>query len=209
MAVRHLVDRSGRRKRRCRQKESPSSRQHRDRRQAAPTPAPAPAATQRRAGASTRAGDADAARRSRQSPLIYIIGGDRRRRSSPSAGPARAQEVRSRYGRARPHARLYRPTPAADHPDPVRHHGAELRDHPVRARRPGRADDRRRSRAPASRRPNRLSAAAVEICRQRQPDRTQTASSAYRGASGLDPEHHQGDRDACTASTSRATSASG
>ena len=40
------------------------------------------------------------------------------------------------------HVRLYRPPPAADRAHAVRDHGDQFRDHPDRARRPGRAGDR-------------------------------------------------------------------
>ena len=107
--------------------------------------------------------------------------------------PASSVALTSR--RRLPDGRLYPPPPAADDPDAVRHHGDHLRRHPVRARRPGRADhrpaDRTRAamRPPLRRRRRRGAAAGPDVG-------AGDASSKYRGAQGLDPGIHRQAREA-------------
>ena len=95
----------------------------------------------------------------------------RRRGSSSDAGRRRR--------RSRLMARLPAPPPAAGDPDAVRHHRHQLRGRAVRARRPGRADDRRTARQ-----------GRHVIGRVSAPARVGDAAPAparYRGARGLDP----------------------
>ena len=155
------------------------------------------------------AGDPSAVRRAGCS-----AGGSTRPRwpRSSSARPQQAgAKARNHRVASAGHARLHRPPAAADHPDPVRDHGDQLRHHPGRARRAGRADDRAADQGTARRRHRRGSAAprpAISAARAGAPrGRRATRPAATAARAGSIPSSSRSSS-ACTASTSRCTSAS-
>ena len=95
--------------------------------------------------------------------------GRRREGQGPAAAPTRSSAA------AAADVRLHPSPPDADGADPARHHGAQLLHRPGRARRAGRADDRRRSRARRAMRPSASRAASATASSRARPTRRAAA----------------------------------
>ena len=129
------------------------------------------------------------AREVRAGRARHLVGRRRARDSALRGSPASRRKHGPRRGLD---DRLHPPPAAADGPDAARHHGHQLRHHPGRARRAGRADDRRSIQGTASDATDaHLAAAAATPAARPAPATASGGAGTYRGARGLDPGAHQ------------------
>ena len=114
----------------------------------------------------------------------------RRRSSSSGQGVTPSGRLEDKTSKLIRDDRLYPATPAADDPDPARHHADLVHGRAIRPRRTGRAHHRPAQRR-RYRRASRISGRRRRLRRARavrSGGPADAANSKYRGAQGLDPE---------------------